>query len=386
MKKKTGRVRFTVPYVGEVEHEYLAQVLNHNALAGNGPFARRCEAMIKDATGCEHVYLTHSATGALEMAALLLDLEPGDEVIMPSFTFVSTANAVVLRGAVPVFVDIRADTMNIDESLLEDAITGKTKAIIVVHYGGIACSMNEIRAIAEDNGVRLIEDAAQGFDASYENEALGTLGDMGVFSFHETKNITCGEGGALLVNDSSLKDRAEMLWEKGTDRSKFFRGEIDKYTWQDVGSSFQPSELQAAFLLAQLQKADEIRELRVGVWQRYFSNLAPLAERGLVKLPTVPDQCTLNGHLFYVVAPSAKDRDELLAAMKARGVNATFHYVPLHSSPAGLKYGTVSGSMENTDRLSARLVRLPLWPELGHDEVDRICEIVTDCVSERVGA
>lgn len=363
---------FNRPYLTGREFGYINEANRLHQLAGDGPFSRRCHDWLERSTGAAKVLLTHSCTAALELAALLLDIRPGDEIIMPSFTFVSTANAFVLRGGVPVFVDIRPDTLNIDETLIEAAIGPRTRAIVPVHYAGVSADMDAILDIAARHGLAVVEDAAQGVMARYKGRPLGTLGALGCYSFHETKNVISGEGGALLVNDAAFAQRAEILREKGTDRSRFFRGEVDKYTWQDVGSSFLPGELVAAFLFAQLEAADAITEDRLAAWHRYHTLLAPLEQRGLLRRPIVPDECAHNGHLYYVLVSDPAQRGRVLDAMKADGVNCVFHYVPLHSSPAGRRFARVEGNLAVTEALSARLVRLPLWVGLTQAEQERV--------------
>lgn len=359
-------IPFNRPYLVGRELEYIAAAHQNGHLSGDGPFTKRCHAWLQERTGASHALLTHSCTAALEMAALLLDLEPGDEVIMPSYTFVSTANAFVLRGAVPVFVDIRPDTLNIDERLIEAAITPRTKAICVVHYAGVACEMDEILDIAERHGLRVVEDAAQAIMSTYKGRPLGALGDFGALSFHETKNIVSGEGGALLCRDRQTGERAEIIREKGTNRSRFFRGQVDKYTWVDVGSSFLPGELTAAFLAAQIEAAEDITRRRLAIWDRYHAWAAPHEAAGRVRRPIVPAHCTHNAHMYYLLLPSLESRQAFIAALKAQGIGAVFHYVPLHSSPAGLEFGRAHGELGVTTSLSERLVRLPLW--LGVEE------------------
>ncbi|MCK9482637.1 MAG: dTDP-4-amino-4,6-dideoxygalactose transaminase, partial [Bacteroidia bacterium] len=314
---------------------------------------------------------THSCTAALEMSALLLDIKPGDEVIMPSYTFVSTANAFVLRGAIPVFVDIRPDTLNLDEKLIEEAITPRTRAIVPVHYAGVACEMDSIMAIARRHNLAVVEDAAQGVMASYKGRALGSIGDLGTFSFHETKNVISGEGGALLVNNPELALRAEIIREKGTDRSRFFRGEVDKYTWQEVGSSYLPGEVIAAFLWAQLEEADRITQQRLAIWDNYQQLLAPLAAEGLLTQPSIPDNCQHNAHMYYVILSAEADRQKVLEQLKQQGIGAVFHYVPLHSSPAGKGYTRTSGELKVTNDKAERLLRLPLWIGLTKEQQER---------------
>jgi len=363
-----NKIQFNRPYMTGKELYYIAEAKFGNMLAGDGPFTKRCHQWIERRSGSEKALLTHSCTAALEMAALLLDIQPGDEVILPSYTFVSTANAFVLRGAVPVFVDIRPDTMNIDETLIEEAITPRTRAIVPVHYAGVACEMDTIMEIARRHGIAVVEDAAQGVIATYKGRSLGSIGDLGAYSFHETKNVISGEGGALLVNRPDLSLRAEIIREKGTDRSRFFRGEVDKYTWQEVGSSFLPGELIAAFLWAQLEEADAITQRRIATWQRYNALLEPLEQQGLLRRPVIPAECEHNAHMYYVLLAPGVDRQAVLDALKRRNIWAVFHYVPLHSSPAGKRLGRASGSLQVTDDLSARLIRLPLW--IGLTESD----------------
>lgn len=369
-------IPFNVPLPAGRELDYLAEAIQNRHLSGDGPFTRRCNAWLEAQTGCRQALLTHSCTAAMEMAALLFDLAPGDEVIMPSFTFVSTANAAVLRGAVPVFVDIRPDTLNIDEALIEAAITPRTRAIFVVHYAGVSAAMDEIMAIADRHGLFVLEDAAQGIAAAYDGRPLGSIGHLGAVSFHETKNLIAGEGGALLVNDERFIDRAHILREKGTNRTKFLQGRVDKYTWVDVGSSYLPSELNAAFLLAQFEGAEAIQAARHRAWDRYHRALAPLEHEGLLRRPTVPQICSPNAHIYYVLMPDPAARAELLRRTKAAGIGAVFHYVPLHSAPAGLRYARTHGPLPHTDDLSARLVRLPLWTGLPDADIDTVVDLV----------
>lgn len=370
------KIAFNRPYVTGKEFTYIEQVERDFKLAGDGTFTRRCHEWIEASTGCKKALLTHSCTAALEMTALLLDIKPGDEIIMPSYTFVSTANAFVLRGGVPVFVDIREDTLNLDERLIEAAITPRTRAIVPVHYAGVGCEMDTILDIAARHGLRVVEDAAQGVMASYKGRMLGAIGDLGAFSFHETKNVISGEGGALLVNDPKLALRAEVIREKGTDRSRFFRGEVDKYTWQDVGSSFLPGELIAAFLWAQLEQAEAITRKRLDIWDRYHAMLAPLEASGYLRRPIVPAECVHNAHMYYVLLDPRIDRQRVLSALKAANINCVFHYVPLHSSPAGERFGRVHGSLDMTVRQSERLVRLPLWVGLTEEEQRRVVNVL----------
>jgi dTDP-4-amino-4,6-dideoxygalactose transaminase len=330
-------------------------------LSGDGMFTKKCHAWLESATGCGKALLTHSCTAALEMSALLLNLAPGDEVIMPSFTFVSTANAFVLRGAVPVFVDIRPDTLNIDENLIEAAITPRTKAICVVHYAGVGCEMDAIMSIAQRHGLKIIEDAAQGLSSTYKGKPLGGIGHLGALSFHETKNVISGEGGALLVNDPAYIERAEIIREKGTNRSKFFRGQVDKYTWVDVGSSYLPGEIVAAFLAEQFAEAGEITRRRLAIWNHYHTWAAPLEQEGLLRRPVVPEECDHNAHMYYLLLPGMEARTSFIDALRQAGISTVFHYVPLHSSPAGRKFCRMAGTMDVTDDVSDRLVRMPLW-------------------------
>jgi dTDP-4-amino-4,6-dideoxygalactose transaminase len=353
-------IPFNRPHLTGAERDYIQQAADRGQLAGNGAFTRRCQEWLQVQLGSPRVLLTHSCTAALEMAALLLDIQPGDEVIMPSYTFVSTANAFVLRGAQPVFVDVRRDTLCLDEAGVERAITSRTRAIVPVHYAGMACDMDAILAIASRHRLAVVEDAAQGLLSEYKGRPLGSLGSLAALSFHETKNVIAGEGGALVINDPVLIDRAETLWEKGTNRSQYFRGEVDKYTWVDIGSSFLPGELMAAFLWAQLECAREITEARLRLWREYAAACGSVEDLGATTILTRPD-CVHNAHMFYVLLPKGVDRDAVLAALKQRGVHAVFHYVPLHSSPAGRRYGRSAGTMAVTDDASARLIRLPLW-------------------------
>lgn len=373
-----NRIPFNWPYMTGKELYHIAEAHFNGRLAGDGPFTKRCHRWLEERTGVFKGLLTHSCTAALEMAALLLDIQPGDEIIMPSYTFVSTANAFVLRGGVPVFVDIREDTLNLDERLVESAITPRTRAIAPVHYAGVACEMDAIMAIAQRHGLKVVEDAAQGVMATYKGRALGSIGDLGAYSFHETKNVISGEGGALLVNDPDLALRAETIREKGTDRSRFFRGEVDKYTWQDVGSSFLPGELIAAFLWAQLEEADRITSERLASWQRYHEALEPLENKGVLRRPIVPEGCEHNAHMYYVLLAPEFDRQKVLNEFKRNEISSVFHYVPLHSSPAGLRYGRAYGDLDVTIKQSSRLVRLPLWVGLSEQQQDRVVEVLHD--------
>ncbi|WP_166365369.1 dTDP-4-amino-4,6-dideoxygalactose transaminase [Pseudomonas akapageensis] len=369
-----GKIQFNRPYMTGKELQYIKEAKSGNMLAGDGPFTKHCHRWLEEKTGSAKALLTHSCTAALEMAALLLDIQPGDEVIMPSYTFVSTANAFVLRGGIPVFVDIREDTLNLDERLIEEAITSRTKAIVPVHYAGVACEMDAIMEIALRHGLKVVEDAAQGVMASYKGRALGSIGDLGAFSFHETKNVISGEGGALLVNDCALALRAEIIREKGTDRSRFFRGEVDKYTWQEVGSSFLPGELTAAFLWAQLQEAQIITSQRLASWQRYHELLAPFEVSGLLRRPIIPESCQHNAHMYYILLAPDINRQAVMSELKRNAVDSVFHYVPLHSSPAGQRYGRAHGSLEVTSYQSERLVRLPLWVGLSEQQQNRVVD------------
>jgi len=363
-------IPFNRPYMTGKELGYIAEAHANGHLSGDGPFTHRCNEWMEHTIGARKALLTHSCTAALEMAALLAGLEPGDEVIMPSFTFVSTANAFVLRGAVPVFVDIRPDTLNIDENLIEAAITPRTRAICVVHYAGVGCAMDEICAIAERHDLLVIEDAAQGILSEYKGRALGSLGHLAALSFHETKNLISGEGGALLVNDERFAERAEIIREKGTNRSQFFRGQVDKYTWVDVGSSYLPSEIVAAFLIAQMEDATRITSERLAIWERYHVAFADLELRQRARRPVVPASCRHNAHMYYLLLPNLDTRTRFIAALKESDIHPVFHYVPLHSSPAGCRYGRASGFLEVTDRVSDCLVRLPLWlPDMDQQRV-----------------
>ena len=374
-------IPFNKPYMTGKELFYIAEAHFNNMLAGDGPFTKRCHAWLEQRSGCAKALLTHSCTAALEMAALLLDIEPGDEVIMPSYTFVSTANAFVLRGAVPVFVDVRQDTLNLDERLIESAITPRTRAIVPVHYAGVACEMDTIMAIAHRHGLKVVEDAAQGVMASYKGRALGSIGDLGAYSFHETKNVISGEGGSLLVNDPKLALRAEIIREKGTDRSQYFRGEVDKYTWQEAGSSFLPGELSAAFLWAQLEEADRITQQRLVSWQHYFNVLAPIEATGILRRPIVPKDCQHNAHMHYVLLSPGIDRQAILDEFKRNDISSVFHYVPLHSSPAGQRYGRAHGDLAVTNSASKRLIRLPLWVGLTEVQQVKVIDVLSRALS-----
>lgn len=369
-------IPFNKPYMTGRELEYIAQAHANGHLAGDGEFTKKCNAWLEERTGTHKALLTHSCTAALEMAAILADIQPGDEVIMPSYTFVSTANAFVLRGGVPVFVDIRADTLNIDETKIEAAITSRTRAIVPVHYAGVACEMDAIMSIALKHNLLVIEDAAQGVMSTYNGQPLGSIGHLGAYSFHETKNIISGEGGALLINDKRFADRAEIIREKGTNRSQFFRGQVDKYTWGDIGSSFLPGEVIAAFLWAQMEQADLITSRRLDIWNAYHRELAVPEERGVLRRPRLPLGCEHNAHMYYVLLDSLETRTRVISALKQQNINAVFHYVPLHRSPAGEKYSRIHGDLTNTEDLSDRLLRLPIW--VGMNEVEKVVATLAD--------
>ena len=363
------------PYIGE-EFTYIKQAIDNRKICGDGPFTKKCNRWFEDRTGSPKVLLTTSGSSALEMAAILIGLQPGDEVILPSYTFSSTANCVVLTGARCVFVDIRPDTMNIDETKIEAAITDKTRAIIPVHYAGVACEMDTIMDIAARYGLKVIEDAAQGVLSTYKGRALGTIGDFGCFSFHETKNFSMGEGGAILINDPAFFERAEILREKGTNRSKFYRGEIDKYSWVDKGSSYLPSEMLAAYLYCQLEHAEEISVDRMRTWERYREGLSDLAAKGKIEFQCIPGECTHNAHMFYIKTADVDERTALIDHLKAHDISAVFHYVPLHSAVAGRKYGRFSGEDSFTTAESLRLLRLPLYFRMSGTDVDHVIEQV----------
>ena len=354
--------------------EYMKQAVSAHKICGDGEFTKKCNSWIEKETGATRALLTTSCTQALEMAAILADIEPGDEVILPSFTFVSTANAFVMRGARLVFVDIRPDTMNIDEKLIEDAITDKTKAIVPVHYAGVSCEMDTIMDIARRHNLTVVEDAAQGVMSTYKGRALGSMGDFGCFSFHETKNYSMGEGGAILIHDSSKVEEAEIIREKGTDRSRFLRGQVDKYSWVAMGSSYLPSDMNAAYLLAQLELAEEINRDRLASWAEYNEMLKPLEQAGIIRLPVIPEECCHNAHMFYIVTNSLEERGRLISFLKDNGIISVFHYVPLHSSRAGMEYGRFHGEDKYTTEISNRLLRLPMYYEIGSDKISYICE------------
>ena len=373
-------IPFNRPYLTGNELAYVGQAQQNFHLSGDGPFTKQCSEWLEQRTGSPKVLLTHSCTSALDLAALMLDLKSGDEVILPSFTFVSTANAFVLRGAVPVFVDIREDTLNLDERQIEAAITPRTRVIAPVHYAGVSCEMDAITTIAKRHDINIVEDAAQGVMAHYKDSALGSIGRLGSFSFHETKNIMSGEGGCILVNDPALASAAEIMREKGTDRSRFFRGEVDKYNWQDVGSSLLPNEMTAAFLWAQLEQAEYITSERLKIWHRYHGMLAGLEQEGLLRRPIVPDDCKHNGHMYYLLLAPQIDRSAVLTALKQQGIHAVFHYVPLHTSPAGKRFGRAAGELNNTTELSERLIRLPFWIGLSESQQQRICDTLNEAL------
>lgn len=371
-------ISFNVPpYVGK-EKEYVSQAIDNHKICGDGEFTKKCSAWIEEKTGTEKALLTTSCTHATEMAALLCDIQPGDEIIMPSYTFVSTADAFVLRGAKVVFVDIRPDTMNIDEKKIEAAITKKTKAIVPVHYAGVSCEMDTIMDIARRHNLCVIEDAAQGVMSKYKGKALGTIGDFGCYSFHETKNYSMGEGGALLIKNADMIESAEILREKGTNRSKFFRGQIDKYTWVNYGSSYLPSELNAAYLWAELEEADKVNENRLASWNHYYEGLSELSEQGKIDLPVVPEGCEHNAHMFYIKAKDLEERTRLISFMKEQGVGCVFHYIPLHSAPAGRKFGRFYGEDVYTTRESERLMRLPMYYGLEAEQIDYVIEKIKE--------
>lgn len=369
-------ISFNVPPVAGKELIYLEEAIRSKKICGDGAFTKRCSRWLEEQTGSERVLLTTSCTHATELAAILADIKPGDEVIMPSYTFVSTADAFVLRGAKAVFVDIRPDTMNIDETLIEDAVTERTKAIVPVHYAGVSCEMDTICDIAKRHNLYVIEDAAQGVMATYKGRPLGTIGDYGCYSFHETKNLSMGEGGALLIKDKANILRAEIVREKGTNRSQFFRGEIDKYTWMDAGSSYLPSELNAAYLWAQLEDAQKIYDDRMRSWNLYYEQLKPLADEGRIELPVIPEGCVHNAHMFYIKTRDLKERTDLIFYLKGKQINSVFHYIPLHSSPAGKKLGVFHGEDKYTTRESERLLRLPMYYGLGKENIECVTESI----------
>ena len=365
-------IPFNQPNIAGKEFDYIHQAIRNRHLSGNGPFTKICQSWLAEQTGSAKVLLTNSCTAALEMASILINIVPGDEVIMPSFTFVSTANAVVLRGGVPVFSEIKPDTLNIDENAIERCITPRTKAIFPVHYAGVGCEMDAILEIARQHDLYVIEDAAQGIAAKYHGQPLGAIGHLATYSFHETKNIISGEGGALLINDPIFIERAEIIWEKGTNRNQFFRGEIDKYTWVDVGSSFLPSEIMAAFLWAQLEETESLIKSRMRIWHTYHSAFAQLETSGMVRRPIIPAHCKHNAHIYYLLLPNLQIRDDFIKKMRQGGINPIFHYIPLHSSPAGEKFGRTVDDLFVTNEISERLVRLPLWSGMTEDDINLV--------------
>lgn len=371
-------IKFNVPPVVGTELSYVEKAISNEKICGDGPFTKKCHAWMEDRFGCQKVLLTTSGTTALEMAAILCGINPGDEVILPSYTFSSTATAFVLVGAKLVFVDVRPDTMNIDENKIEAAITEKTKVIVPVHYAGVACEMDTIMSIADRHGLMVVEDAAQGVMSTYKGKALGTIGHMGCYSFHETKNYSMGEGGALLINDSQFNDRAEIIREKGTNRARFFRGQVDKYTWVDYGSSYLPSDMNAAYLWGQLEAADEINDRRLACWDRYHEAFSPLCDKGLIELPTVPENCVHNAHMYYVKLSDLAQRTDFISFLKERGIQASFHYVPLHSSPAGERFGYFAGCDECTTTESEKLVRLPMYYSLTEKDQAQVISAVKE--------
>lgn len=377
-----GMINFNVPPFTGKEMEYIKQAVDSQKICGDGEFTKKCNAWIEERTKTTKCLLTTSCTHAIELAALLAGIKEGDEVILPSYTFVSTADAFVLRGAKVVFVDVRPDTMNIDETKIEAAITQKTKAIVPVHYAGVACEMDTIMAIAKKYNLVVIEDAAQGIMSTYKGQALGTIGDYGCFSFHETKNYSMGEGGALLIRDASKIEEAEIIREKGTNRSKFFRGQIDKYTWVNYGSSYLPSDMNAAYLYAQLEMADEINDARIAIWNRYYDGLKALKEAGKIELPYVPEECVHNAHMFYIKAKDLEERTALISFLKENGIMCVFHYIPLHSAPAGMKFGEFKGEDVYTTKESEKLARLPMYYGLTMEQVDYIISKVKEFYSK----
>ena len=371
-------IKFNVPPYVDKAADYIQECVKNQKICGDGEFTKKASRWFEEKTGTAKCLMTTSCTHATELAAILADIKPGDEIIMPSYTFVSTANAFVLRGGVPVFVDIRPDTMNIDEKQIEAAITEKTKAIVPVHYAGVACEMDTIMDIAKRHNLLVIEDAAQGVMASYKGKALGSIGDYGCYSFHETKNYSMGEGGALLIRDREHVERAEIIREKGTDRSKYFRGQVDKYRWQEFGSSYLPSELNVAYLYAQLEMADQINEARLARWNEYYKLLTPLAQAGKIELPVVPEGCVHNAHMFYIKTADEHERQELINYLKERDILAVYHYVPLHSAPAGIKYGRFNGEDVYTTKESERLLRLPMYYGLTAEETAFVADQVKE--------
>ena len=378
----TGKIPFNKPFIVGRELQYISQAFAEGKLAGNGAFTKKCQAWLQQNTGCQKALLTTSGTSALDMAAILLNIQPGDEVIMPSYTFVSTANAFVLRGGVPVFVDIRLDTLNMDETKIEAAITSKTRAIVPVHYAGVGCDMAMIMEIARKHNLKVVEDAAQGIQSSFEGRALGSFGHLAALSFHETKNIVSGEGGALLINDPQLIERSEIVWEKGTDRGRCIRGEVDKYTWQDIGSSFLPGEIIAAFLWAQIEEIENITQQRLAIWNAYHTGLAAAEGDKLLRRPIVPANCQHNAHMYYLLLPDAEQREKFRQALKDSGIHTVAHYLPLHSSPGGLKFARTPGRMDVTDTVADCLIRLPLWVGL-EDNIQSVIARINSLIRSR---
>jgi dTDP-4-amino-4,6-dideoxygalactose transaminase len=377
------RIPFNHPYATGEELGHIQEAIDNLHLSGNGPFTARCAQWLQEQLGCARALLTGSCTAALEMAMLVAGVGPGDEVIVPSFAFPTTAGAVALRGAVPVFVDVREDTLNLDERLVEEAVTPRTRALLPVHYAGVACRMEELAAIARSHGLALVEDAAQGISATWRGQSLGTIGDLGCLSFHETKNLICGEGGALLVNRAAWVHRAEVVQEKGTNRSAFLRGEIDRYTWVDLGSSYLTSEIAAAFLWGQLGHAQEILRRRLATWEAYHERLADHEAAGRLRRPVVPAECSHNAHMYYLLLDDRDRRDRFIQTLVEQDIQALFHFVPLHSSVAGLRFGRAAGALPVTDRVAATLVRLPLWVGMGEAEVERVCDVVDRALGAR---
>ncbi|MCM1265231.1 MAG: dTDP-4-amino-4,6-dideoxygalactose transaminase [Candidatus Gastranaerophilales bacterium] len=370
-------IPFNKPFVIENEKRYIEDAISNNKLIrGDGSYTKKCHAFLEEKLNAKKVLLTHSCTAALEMAAILADIQPGDEVIMPSYTFVSTANAFVLRGGIPVFVDIRPDTLNINEDLIEQAITPKTKAIVPVHYAGVSCEMDKIMEIAKKHNLLVIEDAAQGVGAFYKGKPLGTIGDMGCFSFHETKNIISGEGGAIVINNEKFVERAEIIREKGTNRSKFFRGQVDKYTWVDIGSSYLPSDMIAAYLYSQLENMDEINKKRLEIWAEYHKFFEQY--EGIIQRPFVPEDCAQNAHMYYVLFKDLETRTKFIEFMKTKEISTVFHYIPLHSAPAGKKFGRTGSDMTVTNTISDTLVRFPMFYELDSNAMNAIKKYVSE--------
>ena len=378
----SNRIPFNRPFIVGKELYYIARAVSFGNVGGDGYFTQECSRLLEKRFGIHRVLMTPSATAALEMAAMLCDLGPGDEVILPSFTFVSTANAVVRLGAKPVFVDIRPDTLNLDEALIERALTPRTRAIMPVHYAGVSCEMQPILDIANQHGLTVIEDAAQGVNSHYEGRPLGSLGALAAYSFHETKNFICGEGGALCINDPKLVERAEIIRDKGTNRRKFFRGETDKYTWVDVGSSYVPSEISCAFLYAQLEQFEQITERRRQIYQQYLDRLQPLEAAEMLRLPRIPANCTANYHMLYILLPSGELRDGLIEHLRSQAIQSVFHYIPLHDSPMGMTFGYKTGDLPVTESVSRRLLRLPFFYEITDAEQTKIAESIADFLNQ----